>query len=145
MRHRQSGFVAVAAALGALADPVRLRILRLVRRRELCVCELVDALGMPQYKVSRHLGALRKAKIVTARRRGRWMHYRLDAGQEAARVARELMGILASGVKRTPEAKEDSSRLASRLRLRRSGQCVVGGLQEQCRRERSRHPRGDPG
>jgi ArsR family transcriptional regulator len=138
MKRGQIGLSAVAAVLAALADPVRLRILRLVRQRELCVCELVDALGMPQYKVSRHLGALRKTKIVTARRRGRWMHYRLDARPEAARVASQLMGILAPGVKRAPEAKDDSSRLASRLRLRRAGQCVVGGLGERCGRERSR-------
>jgi ArsR family transcriptional regulator len=135
MKRGQVGLSAVAAVLAALADPVRLRILRLVRQRELCVCELVDALGMPQYKVSRHLGALRKAQIVTARRRGRWMHYRLDAGPEAARVASQLMGILEPGVKRTPEAKDDGSRLARRLQLRRSGQCVVGGLRERCGRE----------
>ena len=136
MKRRRPGLSAVATVLAAMADPVRLRILRLVLECELCVCELVDALGMPQYRVSRHLGALRKARIVTARRRGRWMHYRLAVGPEAARMASQLMGVLESGVRRTPEAKGDGSRLANRLRLRRSGQCVVGGLRERCGRER---------
>ena len=135
MKRRRPGLSAVATVLAAMADPVRLRILRLLER-ELCVCELVDALGMPQYRVSRHLGALRKARIVTARRRGRWMHYRLAVGPEAARMASQLMGVLESGVRRTPEAKGDGSRLANRLRLRRLGQCVVGGLRERCGRER---------
>ena len=62
-----AGF-AVASTLTALADPLRLRILRLVRQRELCVCELVDALAVPQYRVSRHLTALRRLGLVAARR-----------------------------------------------------------------------------
>lgn len=60
-----------------LAEPVRLRLLGLLASGELCVCKLFPALGLPQSTVSRHLGILRQAKIVTARRKGTWIHYRL--------------------------------------------------------------------
>jgi len=60
-----------------LAEPVRLRLLGLLSSGELCVCKLFPALGLPQSTVSRHLGILRQAKIVAARRKGTWVHYRL--------------------------------------------------------------------
>src|SRR3989304_1891481 len=62
--------------LATLADATRLRVIRLLLREELCVCELVDALRIPQYKMSRHLGTLRAVGLVEARRNGRWMYYR---------------------------------------------------------------------
>lgn len=61
----------------ALADPVRLLLVRLLLERELCVCELVEALEEPQYKVSRHLGILKRAGLVRDRREGTWMHYEI--------------------------------------------------------------------
>ncbi len=47
----------------ALADPLRILLIRLLLERELCVCELVDALEEPQYKISRHLGILKRAGL----------------------------------------------------------------------------------
>lgn len=62
----------------ALADPTRLRCLLLLQREgELCVCELTHALGESQPKVSRHLAQLREAGIVSDRRQGLWVYYRL--------------------------------------------------------------------
>lgn len=61
----------------ALADPTRLRLLSLLCRGERCVCELVDVIGQPQPKVSRHLAYLRHAGLVLTRRDGLWVHYRL--------------------------------------------------------------------
>ncbi|OHB72508.1 MAG: hypothetical protein A2V70_00870 [Planctomycetes bacterium RBG_13_63_9] len=61
----------------ALADETRLRILHLLCRRELCVCQIVDVLGMGQSKVSRHLGHLRHAGLVRDRREGLWIYYSL--------------------------------------------------------------------
>jgi ArsR family transcriptional regulator len=63
----------------ALADPTRLRsLLLLATEGELCVCELVHAIGELQPKISRHLAMLREAEIVTDRREGLWIHYRLN-------------------------------------------------------------------
>jgi ArsR family transcriptional regulator, arsenate/arsenite/antimonite-responsive transcriptional repressor len=61
----------------ALADRTRLRLLNLMDGDEVCVCYLVEALNLTQPKISRHLAYLRRAGIVTARRDGKWMHYRL--------------------------------------------------------------------
>ncbi len=61
----------------ALADETRLRILNLIGHREVCVCQIVEALGLGQSKVSRHLAHLRNAGLVNDRREGLWMYYSL--------------------------------------------------------------------
>ncbi len=61
----------------ALGDNTRLRLLNLMGDQEVSVCYFVEILGGPQPKVSRHLAYLRSAKIVSARREGKWMHYRV--------------------------------------------------------------------
>lgn len=67
----------------ACADQTRLRILNLLRDGELCVCDLVDVLDVPQPTASRHLAYLRKAGLVVARKEGQWHYYRLVAGESA--------------------------------------------------------------
>ena len=63
----------------ALADPTRLRcLLLLAAEGELCVCELTHALDVSQPKISRHLAMLREAGIVSDRREGLWIHYRIN-------------------------------------------------------------------
>ncbi|PLX78827.1 MAG: ArsR family transcriptional regulator, partial [Desulfuromonas sp.] len=64
----------------ALADETRLRILALLLEGELCVCEIIAALELPQSTVSRHLAYLRKSGWVQDRRQGLWMYYRLSNG-----------------------------------------------------------------
>ena len=82
----------------ALADETRLRILNLVSHRELCVCHVVEALGLGQSKVSRHLAHLRNAGLVNDRREGLWMYYSLA---EPKRCVHEqvLTEIMASNFK----------------------------------------------
>lgn len=63
----------------ALSDTTRLRcLLLLARHEELCVCELTYALGLPQPKISHHLGSLRKAGLVSDHKQGLWVYYRLN-------------------------------------------------------------------
>jgi ArsR family transcriptional regulator len=71
--------LAVERVFRALSDRTRLRIINLLRGGELCVCEIVAVLGVPQPTASRHLAYLRKAGLVIARREGQWMHYRLTS------------------------------------------------------------------
>src|SRR6201994_4173074 len=61
----------------ALGDNTRLRLLNLMGEQEVCVCYFVEILDAPQPKISKHLAYLRKAGIVSARREGKWMHYRI--------------------------------------------------------------------
>lgn len=82
----------------ALADRTRLRIVHLLAEGELCVCYFVAVLGDSQPKVSRHLGYLRRAGLVAARRDGKWMHYRLvkPADAEHAEVLEATLRALAT-------------------------------------------------
>lgn len=66
----------------ALADPTRLRLLNLMADQEMCVCYFIEVLKAPQPKISRHLAYLRRAGIVSARRDGKWMHYKLQFPQD---------------------------------------------------------------
>lgn len=67
----------------ALADSTRLRLLNLMHGREVCVCYFVEILKQGQPKISRHLAYLRKAGIVSARREGKWIHYRIEWPKDA--------------------------------------------------------------
>src|SRR5207253_2811524 len=62
----------------ALADKTRLRLLNLMREGEVCVCFFAEALGTNNPKISRHLSYLKRADLVTGRRDGKWMHYRIN-------------------------------------------------------------------
>jgi len=70
---------ATARLFKALSDETRLRILALLQGGELCVCDLMAVLELPQSTVSRHLATLRNAGLVEDRRQGVWMYYRLAA------------------------------------------------------------------
>ncbi|HCU54710.1 MAG TPA: transcriptional regulator [Gammaproteobacteria bacterium] len=66
------------ALFQALSDPTRLRILALLTaEKELCVCELTHALELSQPMISRHLSHLRESGLVSDRRAGKWIYYRL--------------------------------------------------------------------
>ena len=66
------------AALKALAEPLRWRIVELLAAEELCVCHLVEALGVPQSLVSHHLRVLRDLGLVSTERFRYWTYYRLE-------------------------------------------------------------------
>ena len=93
----------------ALADDTRLRLLNLMGEQEVCVCYLVEVLGGPQPKISRHLAFLRNAGIVAARREGKWMHYRVVMPPHvgASQVVRKTLDFL----------KDDKVMQADRARL----------------------------
>jgi ArsR family transcriptional regulator len=79
--------VELVRLFAALADPTRLRLLNLMDGREVCVCYFVEILKQGQPKISRHLAYLRKAGIVSARREGKWMHYRIERPDDARALA----------------------------------------------------------
>ena len=93
----------------ALADRTRLRLLNLIADKEICVCYFVEILGLSQPKISRHLAYLRRAGIVSARRQGRWMHYRLVTPHDVV-VAAILTETLAH-LRQMPEMRGDLAKL----------------------------------
>ena len=91
-----------AAASGALtdldllfkgfADPTRIRILNVLAAGELCVCDLVELLGVPQSTISRHLRYLHRAGLVEVTREWKYAHYRL--AEATLPVHRTLIGCV---------------------------------------------------
>jgi len=67
----------------ALSDPNRVRIIKILESKELCVCELRDLIGLAQSTVSKHLKVLEDAGLVDYRKEGSWFIYRLTKGEES--------------------------------------------------------------
>ena len=82
----------------ALGDRTRLRLIHLLGDDEVCVCLVVERLKTNQPKVSRHLAYLKRAGLVTARRDGKWSHYRLvePSDPSASKIFREVREWLAN-------------------------------------------------
>jgi len=111
----------------ALCDRTRLRIVRLLAttQEEACLCELVDSLLEPQYKLSRHLKVLRQVGLLTAEKEGRWVYHRLISEPMHLKTMYELIASL-------PDDEsiyhDDIERLNQRLCHREDGRCRVGVL-----------------
>lgn len=108
----------------ALSDKTRLRIIfsLLQAGRELCICEIMDALALAQYNISRHMKELKMAGLVRERKEGRFVFYALRKPDD--KVQELLLKALDSYDKKT--FTDDSQRLKDRLALRNDGKCVVG-------------------
>jgi ArsR family transcriptional regulator len=90
--------VASTDVLKALAEPARWRIVELLGNEELCVCHIVEELGVPQPLVSHHLRVLRDIGLVSTERFRYWTYYRLEP-RVLAPLAERLGGLVAG----TPE------------------------------------------
>lgn len=97
----------------ALSDETRLRILALLASGELCVCDLLVILELPQSTVSRHLAYLRNSGLVKDRRDGVWMYYRLALADDALQT--ELLELLARRLPELPQVAVDRAALEQRL------------------------------
>jgi len=101
-----------------LGDPTRLRIVVLLLERELCVCDILAVLRLPQSTVSRHMARLRRAGLVMDRREGKWIHYRLQEGK----LVDELRHLLQRNFVRLDPYKRDLAVLKGYVE---SGQCAA--------------------
>jgi len=107
-----------------LSDEARLQILWLLfNHRELCVCDVMAALGITQSKASRHLGTLRHAGLVIDRKDGLWSHYSLVAAADP--LARAHLKAL----KKELAARAEASQLLAKLDtwLKKKGRSCSGG------------------
>jgi ArsR family transcriptional regulator len=101
----------------AFSDRTRLRILKLLSAHEMCVCEIVDGLGVPQPTASRHLAYLRRTGLVQARKDGLWHYYRLAPARNAFHA--KLLDCLACCWDDVMDFGRDAKRPS-----RRAGCCV---------------------
>ncbi len=109
----------------ALAEATRLLVVRLLAQtgEEACLCELVDSLLEPQYKLSRHLKELRQAGVLSAEREGRWIYHRLAKRE---RHLRKLYAVIRSLPDPDKAFQADEQRFRERICLREDGRCRVG-------------------
>lgn len=110
------------AVMKALADENRVRILIALQPAELCVCQIVELLGLAPSTVSKHMAILKQARLVNSRKEGRWMFYRIaedDAPAEAIRVTSLMVELLASD----PRMHEDAKQLRRILKMDRDELC----------------------
>jgi ArsR family transcriptional regulator len=107
--------------LKALAHPVRLRIVAMLRGGELCVCQLTAVLELAASTVSAHLADLKRAGLVEERKDGRWVFHRLSQDDPAARHLEPVWGSLA----RDPQLEADARVLRELRRVSVEELCRV--------------------
>jgi len=89
----------------ALSDPNRVRLLKLLQRRVMCVCEIRAALGIAQPTASKHLKILEDAGLVSRGKEGLWVNYSLSDGGRSPYAA-SLMGNLRHWLDDDPEIQD---------------------------------------
>lgn len=108
--YKNNNFAAFVEAARALSDPGRVRILKSLEGGELCVCQIIELLGLAPSTVSKHMAVLRAAGFVHSSKRGRWVYYRLvDHKDRSPAVAGGLVWM--EGVSSAPEISADRKRL----------------------------------
>ena len=98
-------------ALKAAGDKSRLRILNMLRRRPLCVCEIAEVLGLAQSTVSRHLKVLEESGLLTRTKSGLWVEYTLAPTPEGS-VQQRLLLLVEAALAGTPGLHADSEKAA---------------------------------
>ena len=112
------------AIFRAFADPTRLRILNLLAAGELCVCDIVEILALPQPTVSRHLAYLRRAELVETTREWKFAHYRLATTASSGNPVRaNLVACARSCFPGIPSLDRERRAAAARVRERVADPC----------------------
>ena len=116
----------------ALADENRIRIIGVLKGRELCVCQLIELLCLAPSTVSKHLSILKNARLIDSRKQGRWMYYRLADEEGAPKHVIEALDWMVRSIAETDQFISDNSRMEEILRIdpeilcsqqNRSGSC----------------------
>ena len=99
----------------ALSDQNRVRALMALKERELCVCQIIEFLGLAPSTVSKHMSILKNAKLVESRKEGLWIHYRLP--RNPSPQIRKAIGWVYSSLETNITVKKDSMQLKKILKL----------------------------
>jgi DNA-binding transcriptional ArsR family regulator len=102
----------VLAITKALSDESRLRGLLAVKDGELCLCQIIQVLGLAPATVSKHMEILERAGLVQRRREGRWRYYRLADGAASRPASRALSWVLEE-LRGDAQVREDARRTRS--------------------------------
>ena len=96
----------------AISDLTRVRMLKLLEERELCVCDIMDIMELGQSTASKHLGILKTAGLVESRKDGTWSHYRLS--DKVRSDNKDFLKFMAAHINDDPRIKKDRRLLAKR-------------------------------
>ena len=96
----RTDYTRAARLFHALSDEIRLEVIDQLRNGERCVCELTEALGIAQPRLSWHLRALKDAGILTDRKEGRWVYYALT--RDTFEEAEAVLSVLKPAARRLP-------------------------------------------
>ena len=110
------------AVTKALADENRVRILMALAPEELCVCQLVELLGLAPSTVSKHITILKQARLVISRKEGRWMFCRL-ADDDAPLEAKEMIALVSRLLADDHQVRDDAKRMKQIIETDRDELC----------------------
>ena len=112
----------VLAITKALSDESRTRALLSLRGGELCVCQIIEMLGLAPSTVSKHLTILHQAGLLESRKEGRWIYYRLPDRNAPLRV-RDILRWLQESLADDPQIAEDAKKLKAIRKMSRGDLC----------------------
>jgi ArsR family transcriptional regulator len=95
----------------ALADETRIRIIGVLKGRELCVCQLIELFSLAPSTVSKHLSILKNARLISSRKQGRWMHYRLADDERTPDQIIEALDWAVRSIAQTDQFGSDNKRI----------------------------------
>jgi DNA-binding transcriptional ArsR family regulator len=115
-KYRRCGVREFMNIAKALADENRVRALLALRTSELCVCQIIELLGLAPSTVSKHMSILKQARLVDTRKSGRWVFYRL-AGNGSASEIQEAIAWVCKSLSGDTSVRRDDQRLQDVLKL----------------------------
>jgi ArsR family transcriptional regulator len=117
-------FIAITKAL---SDPHRVRALLALRRGELCVCQIIELLGLAPSTISKHMSILKQAGLVVSRKDSRWVYYRLTEDTNREQGVRKVVNLTVSLLERDERTLRDDVKMA---------EITSEGLDTLCKRQR---------
>jgi DNA-binding transcriptional ArsR family regulator len=113
---------AILAITKALADENRIRALMMLRHGELCVCQIIEMLGLAPSTVSKHMSILRQTHLVDGHKDGRWMYYCLP-GRNASQAVKQALKLLADNLETSLQTQKDDEKLLKVLQTTKESLC----------------------
>ena len=105
----------------AVADETRVRALMMLEGGELCVCQIIEVLGLAPSTISKHMSILKQAELVESRKQGRWIYYSL--AEETDKKAGAIIAWLAASLKGDKIVQNDRKKLKEILKLEKETIC----------------------
>ncbi len=121
-KYRNNGIKDITNICKALGDINRVRIVMALSSRRLCVCQLVELLGLAPSTVSKHLSILKQAELIESHKNGRWVHYKLSKDKEN-KTLQQILGCLKQSLGGDAQIQEDKKILAKILKKDREELC----------------------